>query len=114
MKIILPRKKILKQFFNICYNYFNCFFKQHGIEIYSEHTYGNIFAFKLGNITFNDNEGKSLFDKRIFLHTPIDITNKNSGSSIKIRAQEFMRFSDCINKGIPYLELLIKMKSKLL
>ncbi len=113
LEIILLRKKILKQFFNVCCNHFNCFFKQYGIEIYNGHTYGNIFAFKLGNISFNDNEGKSLFDKRIFLHTPIDVTNKNSGSSIKIRAQEFMRFSDCINKGIPYLELLIKMKSKL-
>lgn len=110
LKIILSRKHLLKQFFNVCYDHFNCLFKQYGIKVYDKYVYGNIFAFNLGNVSFSDNEGKSLFNKRIFLHTPIDITNKHSGSSIKIRAQEFMRFSECIDKGVPYLELLLNMK----
>lgn len=109
LDIVLSRRSLLNQFYDVCQHHFKNLFESYGITYFSNKC-DHIFAFNLGNISFSDEMGKVLFDKRIFLHHPIAIKSMPNSSSIKIRAQEFMRFNESIDKGIGYLEMLIKEK----
>lgn len=109
LDIVLSRRSLLNQFYDVCRHHFKYLFESYGIT-YFDNKCDHIFAFNLGNISFTDEMGKVLFDKRIFLHHPIAIKSMPNSSSIKIRAQEFMRFNESIDKGIGYLEMLIKQR----
>ena len=107
LKIVMSRVDVMNQFYDICKQQFQDLFKKYNITYFDNHC-RHIFAFNLGKFSFSDKMGELLFNNRIFLHHPIQYNIENSGSSIKIRAQEFLRFDYCIDKGIKYLEMLLK------